>query len=105
MQYGFDYSKWGLEMALQTEAYDYEWNIFTVFKEPKTGYFYWIDEAGCSCNSPLEDVMSKADFTRGTKQELMKAFSKWAPKKSKSSWSLKPVNGDRTRYLEELAQL
>ncbi len=104
MDYTFDYSTWGLELVLQTEAYDYDWNMFSVFKEAETGYFYWIEEAGCSCNSPLEDVESKADFTRGTKQELMLAFSKWLDPGNYGN-SLKPQGVDKTRYLEEIAKL
>lgn len=105
MQYDFDYADWGLEMVLQTEAYDYEWDIFTIFKEAETGYYFWIDEGGCSCNGPLEDVYSKSDFTRGTKQELMRAFSNWLGTDEEGHWSLKPQGGDRTRYLEQLAAI
>lgn len=96
----------GLELVLQTDAYDYEWDIFSVFKETETGYFYWIDESGCSCSSPLEDV-SKADLTRGTKQELMLAFRSWLGEEEAKGWaySLKPQGGDRTRCLEEIAKL
>jgi hypothetical protein len=103
MDYNFDYADWGLEMALQTEAYDYEWDIFTIFKESDTGYYYWIAESGCSCNSPLEDVRSKSDFTRGSKQELMLAFSEWI--NDGSIHSLRPQGADRTEYLADLARI
>lgn len=104
MQYDFNYAKWGLELVLQTEAYDYEWNIFSIFKEKATGYYYWIDESGCSCNGPLEDVFAKSDFTRGTKQELMLAFRRWIGKED-SVYSLKPQGADRIDYLEQLAKI
>jgi hypothetical protein len=100
-----DFSEWGLELVFQSEAYDYEWDIFTVFKETETGYFFWINESGCSCNSPLEDIYSKADFTRGTKQELMLAFSNWLGSEEGFGYSLKPSGGDRTRDLAEIAKL
>ena len=103
MDYNFDYADWGLEMVLQTAAYDYEWDIFTIFKEAETGYYYWIAEGGCSCNSPLEDVRSKSDFTRGSKQELMRAFSEWI--NDSSIYSLRPQGADRTEYLAELARI
>lgn len=104
MKYDFNYADWGLEMVFQSEAYDYEWNIFSVFKEAETGYYFWIEESGCSCNSPLEDISSKSDFTRGTKQELMLAFSNWIGT-ADSIYSLKPQGGERTRHLEELARV
>jgi len=103
MDYNFNYADWGLEMVLQTEAYDYQWDIFTIFKEAETGYYYWIAESGCSCDGPLEDVRSKSDFTRGSKQELMRAFSEWI--NDSSIYSLRPQGADRTEYLAELARI
>jgi hypothetical protein len=103
----YDESKFpGLELVHQTEAYDYEWDIFSIFKESETGYFFWIAEGGCSCNSPLEDV-TKSDLTRGTKQELMRDFNEWIGQSDDNSgwYSLKPSGGDRVRELEEVARL
>jgi hypothetical protein len=106
MDYDFDYTDWGLELVLQTEAYDYEWDIFTVFKESATEYYYWIEEGGCSCHGPLEDITAKSDFTRGTKQELTNAFKTWlGSDEDRDMWSLRPKGNDRIKYLEELSRI
>jgi hypothetical protein len=88
----------GLVVVEQTSMYDYDWNVFTIFKEPETGYYYWIEESGCSCTGPLDDT-SKADLDRGDLAEMRAAFKVWLD----SEPYMDP--NERIEYLEKLNQI
>lgn len=39
----------------------YEWHTLTVFRRASDGRLFYVEESGCSCNGPLEDV-SESDL-------------------------------------------
>lgn len=57
--------EFGLETVgeFQIDEPDYSFNIFAVWRDPKTGKFYTAIDSGCSCPSPFEDYNSMKDLT------------------------------------------
>jgi len=98
MQYYDEVKFPGLVLVEQTGMYDYDWNVFTIFKEPATRYYYWIAESGCSCVGPLEES-SKADLDRGYVAEMRAAFKSWL----ESEPYMDPA--ERIEYLEKVHQI
>ena len=88
----------GLVMVEQVGSYSYDWESFTIFKEPATRLYYWIAESGCSCTGPLEDS-SKADLDRGNIAAMRAAFKSWL----ESDPEIEP--GEKVEYLEKLHQI
>lgn len=88
----------GLRLVLQTDREYSAWEVFSVFEEIGTKYYYWIGEIGGPSNNPLDKV-TKSDLTRGTKQELYRAMRGWLETESEIS------PDERTVWLEEISYL
>lgn len=52
------------------EAYGFDMTV--VWRDKETQQLYYLDDSGCSCPSPYEDVDSKEMLTEVTKEELQK---------------------------------
>jgi hypothetical protein len=42
----------------------YEYNMIAVFRRDADGVMFWGETAGCSCNSPFDEVGKLEDLTR-----------------------------------------
>ncbi len=58
--------------------YEYDWNRFISYFDPKTNKFYWASASGCSCNDFWDDIYSLGDFSVGEKNTYLKAAGKFA---------------------------
>jgi hypothetical protein len=51
----------------------YDWDDLEAWYSPSKRKFFWLEGAGCSCNSLGDDVRSLADFSVGNRDELASA--------------------------------
>lgn len=63
----------GLVELPEMGYYDYEWDRFVSYYDPRTEMFYWLSDSGCSCNDLWEDVNSVGDMYVGRKSEFLSA--------------------------------
>lgn len=56
----------GLEIvdSLSPPDLSYEFDIFLVLKDTASGDLYWVQDSGCSCPTPFEDVRRLSDLMR-----------------------------------------
>lgn len=47
---------------VQDESLSYEFDMFVVWKDKKTGRLYYQMDSGCSCPAPFEDFHSKEEL-------------------------------------------
>ncbi|WP_152346568.1 hypothetical protein [Brevibacterium sp. CFH 10365] len=77
-------SEWGdRTVAGATEVFSYmdggyEWDFFGAWYDPEARIFYWIEDSGCSCNSPMDWVDSTSELSVGSKDELIRAYKEFA---------------------------
>lgn len=57
--------EFGLETVgeFEIEASFYSFDIFAVWRDPKSGKFYTATDSGCSCPTPFEDYDSIESLT------------------------------------------
>lgn len=60
------------------EVGGYDWDSFHSWLDPETGKFYWYEDGGCSCNGPLDMVSEVGDLSVGSKDELIRAYKRFA---------------------------
>lgn len=73
--------EFGLEHIGEIEWSDesYQYDMTAVLRDAKDrDKFFWVDDAGCSCPSPFENVTSLGDLETGTRMELQAHLDKRA---------------------------
>lgn len=62
------------------EYYDglYDWEAFAAYYSPSERQYFWCEDYGCSCNFPFEIVESVDDLYNGSKEDLLRAWNKFA---------------------------
>ncbi|MGR6092670.1 DUF7574 domain-containing protein [Brevibacterium sp. CSND-B09] len=68
----------GATEVLTHEDGGYEWDFFGSWYDPDAGVFYWYEDAGCSCNGPMDIVDTLSDLSVGSKDELIRAYKDFA---------------------------
>lgn len=58
--------------------YDYDWDRFASYYDPRTEMFYWVEGSGCSCNDLWDDINTIGDMNVGRKDEFLRAASSFA---------------------------
>lgn len=68
----------GLEFLGEVEWYDepYQFDLTGVWVDPETGRFFYVDDVGCSCPSPYEDVTSRGDMVDVDRDGMLAHLSK-----------------------------
>lgn len=56
----------------------YDWCALHAFWSPSARRYFWLDASGCSCNSWGDYLSSEADFSNGSKSDLMAAIRSFA---------------------------
>ncbi len=65
----------GLVEVLRAQGYwGYEWSLFDIWIEEKTGEYYWYEDAGCSCYGPYENVDDINEFEHGRGAQAVAAY-------------------------------
>lgn len=73
----FDFFESCIELP-ELGYYDYDWNQFISYYDPKANKFYWADSAGCSCHDFWDDFNAVGDFRVGNKNEYLKAAAEYS---------------------------
>lgn len=81
--YAYTYDGTTPKVYLETEDFQhvvsvdfgdgYSWDSLEAWYSPSRRRFFWLEGAGCSCNSLGDDVSSIADFAAGNRDELTAA--------------------------------
>lgn len=70
----------GLELLLEFDEpnLSYEYNTLLFFKDLETGDIYCVEDSGCSCPTPFENVRSLADMTLvSNADDAIREFDYW----------------------------
>lgn len=84
----------GATEVLTHEDGGYDWDYFGSWYDPEDRIFYWIEDSGCSCNSPMDWVDSTSELSVGSKDELIRAYKDFA-KGSYNMLSSEKVSAER----------
>lgn len=66
----------GLTPVIYTFDGGWEWESFAAWTDGAR--YFWFSDAGCSCSGPGEEIHSLADMENGSKDDLIRAYSRWA---------------------------
>lgn len=66
--------------------YGYDWSLFRVWKKGRV--YYWMSDAGCSCNDFGDGVTSESEFCSGTRmEEVIAGYREWHSSHSYSQFA------------------
>jgi hypothetical protein len=62
----YDPKEFGLEILSEIEPKDlsYEFEMFVVWRDPKSRELFYAQDSGCSCPTPFEDFRDRDSLTR-----------------------------------------
>ena len=50
----------------------YDWRVLEVYYSPSARRFFWLADAGCSCNCFGDAVSSVEDFENGSREDALR---------------------------------
>lgn len=62
----------GLELVGEVDYSDgdYNFDLVAVWRDPKTGDWFYAEDSGCSCPSPFEDYTTRESLMKATPHEI-----------------------------------
>lgn len=78
----------------------YDWDVFLIYTDGNV--YYWWAGAGCSCNSPLDNVYTIRDLPQGSGKDALTDLMAWAVDENYPMRANRYLRAISTAWFEEL---